>query len=51
MKAKRVDKDGEDVLAHCEKRRKGSVELAGVCKLVIFNHLGSHVCGCLAIEI
>ena len=28
-KAKRVDNDGEEVLAHCEKRSKDSVELTG----------------------
>ena len=44
-KAKRVDKDGEVVLAHCDKNSKDSVELVGLCKLFIFYLLGSHVCG------
>ena len=32
-KVKRVDKDGEEVVAHCEKGSNDSVELAGMCKL------------------
>ena len=44
MKAKRVDKDGVEVLAYCEKCSKDSVELTGPCKLLYFNPLGSHVC-------
>ena len=44
-KAKRVDKDGEVVLAHCDKNSKDSVELVGLCKLFIFYLRGSHVCG------
>ena len=47
MKAKRVDKDEEKVLAHCEKSTKDSIEMAGLCKAVIFHHLDSHVC-CLS---
>ena len=32
-RAKRVDKEGEEVLAHCEKHSK---ELAGLCKLLLY---------------
>ena len=32
-KVKSVDKDGEVVLAHCEKHSKDSVGLASLCKL------------------
>ena len=34
--AKIFNKDGEDVLAHCEKHSKDMVELAGLCKLLFF---------------
>ena len=34
MKAKRVDKEGEEILAHCEKHSNDSVELACLCKLL-----------------
>ena len=33
---KRVDKDGEEVLTHCEKHRKDSLELTSLCKLLFF---------------
>ena len=32
-KAKSVDKDGEEILAHCEEHSKDSVGLASLCKL------------------
>ena len=35
-KGKRVGKDGEGVLACCEKCSQDSVELAGLCKLLFF---------------
>ena len=35
-KAKKVDKDEEEVLAQCEKHSKDLVELAGLCKLLSF---------------
>ena len=34
IKAKRIDKDEEEVLAHCEKRSKDLGGLAGLCKLL-----------------
>ena len=33
-KAERVDKDGQEELAHCGKRSRDSVELADLCKLL-----------------
>ena len=45
--AKRVAKDGDEVLAHCEKHSNDPVELAGLCKLFFFHYLSSHVC-CLS---
>ena len=32
-KANSVDKNGEEVLAHCEKHSRDSVVLEGLCKL------------------
>ena len=51
MKAKRVDKDEEEVLAHCEKHSKDTVELAGLCKLLFFTLWVAMFAVCLAIEI
>ena len=35
-KAKRVDKDVDEVLARCEEHSKDSVERAGLCELLYF---------------
>ena len=36
MKSQIVDKDGEEILAHCSKHSKDSVEMNGQCKLLFF---------------
>ena len=51
MKAKRIDKDGAEVPAHCERHSKDSVELAGLCKLLFFTIQVAMLAVCLAIGI
>ena len=48
---KRIDKDGEEILAHCEKYNNDSVDLAGLCKLLFFAIYVAMFGICLAIEI
>ena len=49
-KVKGVDKDGEEVLAHCEKHSEDSVELTGLCKLLFFTIWVGVFAVCLVIE-
>ena len=51
LRQKRVDKDGDAVLAYCEKHSKDSVELAIMCKLLFFNILVAMFAVCLAIKV
>ena len=50
-KERRVDKDGEEVLAYCMKHSKDSVELAGLCRLLFFTIWVAMFAVCLSVEI